>query len=43
MKKIVHVQTIMLEEDLIELKKKTKEVNTKDALTKAIEYYLEVK
>ena len=43
MKKIVHVQTIMFEEDLIELKKKTKEVNTKDALTKAIEYYLEVK
>lgn len=43
MEKIVYVQTVMFEKDLLELKKKTKEVNTKDALTKAIEYYLEVK
>ena len=43
MEKIVHVQTIILEKDLIELKKKTGKLYTKDALTKAIEYYLEMK
>lgn len=41
MKNVVHVQTIMLEEDLNTLKILTGKDTTKDALITAIEYYLE--
>ena len=43
MEKIVHVQTVMLEKDLIRLKSKTGKPYTKDALFDAIAYYLEMK
>jgi len=38
--KIVHAQTVLPEEILKELKKKTGESSTKDALAKAVEHYL---
>ncbi|MHC1624459.1 MAG: DUF5371 family protein [Methermicoccaceae archaeon] len=41
MERIVHVQTVLPEDVLEELKKKTGEKTTKDALIKAIEHYLE--
>jgi len=41
MAKLVHVQTIIEEERLIELKERTGEHATKDALSKAIDHYLE--
>ncbi len=40
MTKIVHAQTVLPEEVLKELKKKTGESATKDALAKAVEHYL---
>uniref|UniRef100_A0A7J2TJ11 DUF5371 domain-containing protein n=1 Tax=Archaeoglobus fulgidus TaxID=2234 RepID=A0A7J2TJ11_ARCFL len=40
MVKIVHAQTVLPENVLEELKKKTGEVATKDALAKAVEHYL---
>ncbi|NHW23319.1 MAG: DUF5371 domain-containing protein [Archaeoglobales archaeon] len=41
MAKIVHAQTVLPEEVLEELKKKTGETATKDAIAKAVEHYLE--
>lgn len=41
MEKIMHAQTVLSEEDIEALKKKTGEPNTKDALAKAVEHYLE--
>ncbi len=41
MAKIMHVQTVMVEEDLEALKKKTGETATKDALAKAVHHYLD--
>lgn len=41
MAKIMHVQTVLTEEDINALKKKTGESSTKDALTKAVMHYLE--
>ena len=41
MSKIMHAQMVILEDDLISLKKKTGEQNTKDALAKAVTHYLE--
>lgn len=38
---IQHVQTILLEETLAELKKKSHKQCTKDALTAAVEHFLE--
>ncbi len=38
--KIVHAQTVLPSEMLEELKKKTGESSTKDAIYKAIEHYL---
>lgn len=43
MAKLVHVQTIIEEELLIELKVRTGEHSTKDAVSKAIHHYLECK
>ena len=40
MAKIVHAQTVLPEEVLEELKKKTGENATKDAIAKAVEHYL---
>lgn len=40
MAKLVHVQTIIEEERLVELKERTGEHATKDALSKAIDHYL---
>ncbi len=40
MGKIVHAQTVLPIEVLEELKKKTGESSTKDAIAKAIEHYL---
>ncbi len=40
MAKIIHAQTVLPEDVLEELKKKTGEVTTKDALAKAVEHYL---
>ncbi len=40
MVKIVHAQTVLPEDVLRELKKKTGESATKDALAKAVEHYL---
>ncbi len=37
---IQHVQTVMLEEDIKKLKDKTHKQHTKDALTVAVEHYL---
>jgi len=36
----VHAQTVLPEDVLEELKKKTGEMTTKDALAKAVEHYL---
>lgn len=41
MAKIVHVQTVLLEDDIEALKLKTGESTTKEAITKAIAHYLE--
>jgi hypothetical protein len=40
MVKIVHAQTVLPEDMLNELKKKTGESATKDAIAKAVEHYL---
>lgn len=40
MAKIVHAQTVLSESALSELKKKTGENATKDAIYKAVEHYL---
>ncbi|AKB84686.1 MULTISPECIES: DUF5371 family protein [Methanococcoides] len=39
--KIVHAQTVLAEEQLMELKKKCNSSSTKEALTIAVEHYLE--
>lgn len=39
--KLVHVQSIMTEEQLEELKEKTGEKATKDAIQKAVDFYIE--
>ena len=39
--KIVYAQTLLFEEQLEELKKKTGEKTIKDAIYKAVEHYLE--
>lgn len=39
--RIVHVQTVLTEQDLASLKTKTGEQTTKDALAKAAQHYLE--
>ena len=41
MSKIMHAQMVIMEDDLVLLKKKTGEKNTKDALAKAVAHYLE--
>ena len=41
MAKIMHVQTVLVVEDLEALKSKTGESNTKDALAKAVHHFLE--
>jgi len=41
MTRIVHVQTVLLEDELAELKQKTNEETTKDAVAAAIYHYLE--
>jgi hypothetical protein len=41
MAKIMHVQTVLVVEDIEALKIKTGEPNTKDALAKAVQHYLE--
>jgi hypothetical protein len=41
MVKIVHAQTVLTVEDIEALKSKTGETNTKDALSKAVQHYLE--
>jgi hypothetical protein len=41
MSKIMHVQTVLVVEDLEALKIKTGETATKDALAKAVHHYLE--
>ncbi len=41
MAKIVHAQTVLTDTDLEALKKKTGEINTKDALARAIQHFLE--
>ncbi len=41
MAKIMHVQTVLMVEDIDALKEKTGETNTKDALAKAVSHYLE--
>ena len=41
MVKIVHAQTVLVEDDLIALKQKCKESSTKDALSAAVQHYLE--
>ncbi|MFZ3383144.1 MAG: DUF5371 family protein [Candidatus Methanoperedens sp.] len=41
MAKIMHVQTVLMVEDIDALKEKTGETNTKDALAKAVAHYLE--
>jgi len=38
---IMHVQTVLMVEDIEALKEKTGEPNTKDALAKAVQHYLE--
>ena len=37
----MHVQTVLMVEDIEALKAKTGETNTKDALAKAVSHYLE--
>lgn len=39
--KIMHVQSVLPEEDIIALKMKTGEPSTKDAISKAVYYYLD--
>ncbi len=41
MVRIVHAQTVLLEDELEALKQKTNEETTKDALAAAIHHYLE--
>ncbi len=41
MAKIMHVQTVLTEEDIEALKQKTGETSTKEALAKAVSHYLE--
>lgn len=41
MSKIMHVQTVLMENEIAELKKKAKEVTTKEALAAAVHHYLE--
>ncbi|MDD5474598.1 MAG: DUF5371 family protein [Candidatus Methanoperedens sp.] len=41
MAKIMHVQTVLMVEDIEALKQKTGETSTKDALAKAVQHYLE--
>lgn len=41
MAKIMHVQTVLMVDDIEALKAKTGESNTKDALAKAVSHYLE--
>ncbi|CAG1000347.1 MAG: DUF5371 family protein [Candidatus Methanoperedens sp.] len=41
MTKIVHVQTVLMENELAALKQKTNEESTKDAVAAAIYHYLE--
>ncbi len=41
MAKIMHVQTVLVVEDLEALKMKTGESSTKDALAKAVHHFLE--
>jgi len=40
MAKIMHVQTVLMVEEIEALKAKTGETNTKDALAKAVSHYL---
>jgi len=41
MAKIMHVQTVLLVEDIEALKRKTGKSSTKDALSEAVSHYLE--
>ena len=41
MAKIVHVQTVLMDDDIQALKLKTGESTTKEAITKAVTHYLE--
>jgi hypothetical protein len=41
MVKIMHVQTVLMVEDIEALKAKTGESNTKDALAKAVQHFLD--
>ena len=41
MAKIMHVQTVLMVEEIEALKAKTGETNTKDALAKAVTHFLE--
>jgi hypothetical protein len=41
MAKIMHVQTVLMVEEIEALKAKTGETNTKDALAKAVSHYLD--
>lgn len=41
MAKIMHVQTVLMVEDIDALKAKTGETSTKDALAKAVSHFLE--
>jgi hypothetical protein len=41
MSKIMHAQMVIIEDDLLALKEKSGEKNTKDALAKAVAHYLE--
>jgi len=41
MTKIMHVQTVMMVDDLEALKQKTGETSTKDALAQAVHHFLE--
>ena len=41
MTRIVHVQTVLMEDELAALKQKTNEGSTKDAVAAAIYHYLE--
>lgn len=40
MKKIVHAQTLLFEDDMKELKRKTGKKQTQDALNEAVQHYL---
>lgn len=41
MSKIMHVQTVLMVDDIEALKAKTGETSTKDALAKAVQHYLD--